>query len=106
MVLLALIQLLHFALMFIVIIHMQVVFLQEAFVGTPPPRRQAPTLSGYVSYLHHAMNYLPTYVHFSLQHLPLGCSDDDSTTFQLLKVTVGNGKSRFSNVYFNVSLGV
>lgn len=76
-----------------------IIFIQEAFVGRPLPAGEAPSLSGYVSYVHLPRNGLVTYVHSSIQHKLLRCSTDNDTTFQLLDVTVGGGSIRLCNVY-------
>ena len=78
--------------------HPQVIFIQEAFVGQGE-NRQAPSLTGYVSYSHHVRNGLVTYIHSSLQHRLLRTSTDADTTFQLFEVTVGNGTIQACNVY-------
>lgn len=76
-----------------------VIFIQEAFVGNALPREEAPSLSGYVSYVHRVRHGLVTYIHSSVQHRFLQNSVDDATTFQLLEVTVGGGNIRLCNVY-------
>ena len=76
-----------------------VIFIQEAFVGNALPRGEAPSLSGYISYVHRVRHGLVAYIHSSLQHRLLLNSVDDNTTFQLLEVTVGGGTIRLCNVY-------
>jgi len=70
--------------------HPNVIFIQEAFVGHAV-RTAAPTLSGYVSYVHHR-NGLITYIHSSVQHRLLRTSDNDNATFQRLEVQLGVGR--------------
>jgi len=75
-----------------------VIFIQEAFVGVPVPG-EAPSLPGYVSYVHHVRNGLVSYIHSSIPHQLLRCSADDDMTFQLFEISVGDGKLRLCNVY-------
>ena len=79
--------------------HPDVIFIQEAFVGNALPGEDAPSLRGYVSYVHRVRHGLVTYIHSSVQHRFLQNSVDDATTFQLLEVTVGGGTIRLCNVY-------
>ncbi len=79
--------------------HPQVIFIQEAFAGGARPGEAAPSLSGYVSYVHHARNGLIAYIHSSMPHRLLRCSAHADMTFQLFEVTVGDGKLRLCNVY-------
>lgn len=76
-----------------------VILIQEAFVGRPAPVGEAPSLSGYVSYVHMVRNGLVTYVHSTVQHQLIRNSLDNETTFQLLDVTFGQDKIRVCNVY-------
>ncbi|XP_076044779.1 uncharacterized protein LOC143027381 [Oratosquilla oratoria] len=76
-----------------------VIFIQEAFVGPLLGERQAPTLSGYVSYVHPVRNGLITYVHSSIPHQLLRTSIDANMTYQLLEVAIGHDKLRLCNVY-------
>lgn len=76
-----------------------VIFIQEAFVGPLLGERQAPPLSGYVSYVHPVRNGLITYVHSSVPHQLLRTSVDADMTFQLLEVAMGHDKLRLCNVY-------
>ena len=76
-----------------------VIFIQEAFVGNALPQGEAPSLSGYISYVHRVRHGLITYIHSSIQHRLLLDSVDENTTFQLLEVTVGGGTIRLCNVY-------
>ena len=76
-----------------------VIFIQEAFVGPLLGERQAPPLSGYISYVHPVRNGLITYVHSSVQHQLLRTSVDADMTFQLLEVAMGCDKLRLCNVY-------
>ena len=76
-----------------------VIFIQEAFVGPLLGERQAPPLSGYVSYVHPVRNGLITYVHSSVPHQLLRVSVDADMTFQLLEVAIGHDKLRLCNVY-------
>lgn len=79
--------------------HPDLIFIQEAFVGNALPMEAAPSLSGYVSYIHRVRHGLVTYIHSSVQHRLLRNSVDDSTTFQLFEVTVGGSSIRLCNVY-------
>lgn len=79
--------------------HPQVVFIQEAFPGGAQPGNEAPSLSGYVPYLHHVRNGLITYIHSSVPHRLLRCSTNDTMTFQLFEIKIGNGSIRLCNVY-------
>ena len=79
--------------------HPDVIFIQEAFVGNALPGEDAPSLRGYVSYVHRVRHGLVIYIHSSVQHRFLQNSVDDATTFQLLEVTVGGGTIRLCNVY-------
>lgn len=79
--------------------HPCVIFIQEAFVGPLHGNREAPTLTGYVSYVHLVRNGLITYVHSSIPHHLVRNSVDIDMTFQLLDVTIGNGRIRLCNVY-------
>ena len=78
--------------------HPQVVFIQEAFIGHRD-RPDAPSLPGYVSYVHRVRNSLISYLHSSLPHKLLRCSTDDHTTYQLFEVTRGTGTLHLCNVY-------
>lgn len=77
----------------------QVIFIQEAFVGGPRINRNAPILTGCVSYTQQVRNGLVSYIHSSMQHKLLCVSDDEDTTYQLFEVIVGDGKIRMCNVY-------
>ena len=79
--------------------HPDVIFIQEAFVGNALPREEAPSLSGYVSYVHRVRHGLITYIHSSVQHRFLQNSTDNNTTFQLFEITIGGGNIRLCNVY-------
>lgn len=79
--------------------HPDIIFIQEAFVGRPLPVGEAPSLNGYVSYVHLVRNGLVTYVHSSVQHTLIRNSVDVNTTYQLLEVTVVTGKTYLCNVY-------
>ncbi len=48
--------------------HLCIVFIQEAFVGPLLGDREAPPLTGYVSYVHPIRNGLISYVHASVTH--------------------------------------
>lgn len=74
-------------------------YIYKAFVGNALPRKEAPSLSGYVSYVHRVRHGLVTYIHSSVQHRFLQNSVDVATTFQLLEVTAGGGNIRLCNVY-------
>ena len=76
-----------------------VIFLQEAFPGRPLPVGQAPSLSGYIPYVHMVRNGLLTYIHSSLPHRLLRTSADPDTTSQLFEVTFGDGVLQICNVY-------
>ncbi|MPC19375.1 hypothetical protein E2C01_012288 [Portunus trituberculatus] len=77
--------------------HPQVFFIQEAFIGDRD-HPDAPSLPGYVSYVHKVRNGLLIYMHSSLPHKLLRCSTDDNTTFQLFKVTRGTGSLHLCNM--------
>ena len=65
-----------------VVVHTpDVILIQEAFVGRPAPVGEAPSLSGYVSYVHMVRNGLVTYVHSTVQHQLIRNSLDNETTF-------------------------
>ncbi len=79
--------------------HPHVIFIQEAFVGCRVPGAEAPSLSGYVPYVHHVRNGLITYIHTSIPHQLVRCSIGNDMTFQLFEVTMGAGKLQLCNVY-------
>lgn len=62
--------------------HPNVIFIQEAFAGCPIVRGEAPSLSGYIPFVHLARKGLISYVYSSVPHQFLRCSThDDMTTF-------------------------
>ena len=80
--------------------HPSVIFLQEAFPGRPDPAPQAPSLPGYIPYVHLVRNGLLAYFHSSLTHRLLRTSTGPDVTFQLFKVEVevGGGVLQLCNV--------
>ena len=79
--------------------HPNIIFLQEAFPGRPLPPGQAPSLAGYIPYVHLVRNGLLTYVHYSLPHRLLQTSTNPDMTFQLFEVSHGRGVLQLCNVY-------
>lgn len=74
--------------------HPDVIFIQEAFVGHALPVGEAPSLSGYVSYVHRVRHGLVAYFDSSVQHRFLQNCVDSDANFQLFEVTVGAGTVR------------
>ncbi|XP_064110238.1 uncharacterized protein LOC135218023 [Macrobrachium nipponense] len=79
--------------------HPDVILIQETFVGNAQPREEAPSLTGYVSYVHLVRHGLITYICTSIQHRLLPNPEDEDTKFQLFEITVGGGTIRLCNVY-------
>lgn len=76
-----------------------VIFIQEAFVGRHMAGENAPSLSGFVDYVHHVRNGLISYIHSSIPHKLLLCSTDENMNYQLFEIAMGDGKLRLCNVY-------
>ena len=76
-----------------------IIVLQEAFPGQPHPIDQAPSLTGYVPYIHTARNGLLTYIRSTLPHRLLRSSTDPDTTYQLFEIVLGVGVIRVCNIY-------
>lgn len=80
--------------------HPDLIFIQEAYVARSIAMGgEAPSLSGYISYVHLARNGIITYVHCSIQHRFLRCYTGEDMTFQLFEVVMGNDTLRLCNIY-------